>query len=308
MTLLEFMTMRGIPFRQHTKPGEIWIACPVCGDSKFRLGINWRTNKGHCFNCSWKSRRAIQGLLRAWKLEARLDTPQDAQDAPKEEARPIRLPDDFFPLAAIQASDGSPFIDAKAYMLRRGFSLGQLSRHRIGASFSGRFAFRIIIPVFYGRKLCGLVARTWADREPKYLNSTGERTIWNLRKLDPQATLILAEGIFKAMALERIAPRDTYQCGALLGHSITEAQIEKLQECKAKRIVLWPDPDPQGLEGMVQVAQQLQGAGFQVQLPAAFPKKQADEEDRDQLRALLKDRVPLSPALLMKMRLEVAKR
>jgi hypothetical protein len=308
MTFLEFLTMRGIPFRPHTKPGEIWIACPVCSDSKFRLGINWRTNKGHCFNCSWKSRRAIQGVLRAWKLEARIDTPQEAQDAPKAEARPIHLPEDFFPLAAIQDADGSPFIDAKVYMLGRGFSPGQLSRHRIGASFSGQFAFRIIIPVFYGRKLCGLVARTWADREPKYLNSTGERTIWNLRKLDPQTTLVLAEGIFKAMALERIASRESFQCGALLGHSITEAQIQKLKECKAKRILLWPDPDPQGLEGMIQVAQQLQDAGFLIQLPAAFPKRQADEEDRDQLRSLLKGRIPLSPALMMKMRLEVAKR
>lgn len=307
MTFLELLITRRIPWRKHTKPDEVWLCCPFCHDEKFRLGLNWRKNMAHCFNggCGWRSRKAIPRILKAWRLEVRIESAGNSEGVQEQKAVAIHLPDDFYPLHQIDRSEDPPFINARRYWLKRGFSLGQAKTRHIGASFCGRYAFRIIMPVIYQGTLRGLVTRAFADQEPKYLNSMGDRAVWGLKPAKPKQRLVLAEGIFKALALEPVFAGA--RVGSLLGHSITEGQMAQIHECGFASVVLWPDPDRPGLEGFLKVAEQMAEAGLKVYIPEQLPRRQADEYTRPELEALATRIVPLSLALRWKYRMEAAK-
>lgn len=307
MTFLELLLVKGIPWRKHAKPAEVWLNCPFCQDDKFRLGLNWQKNMAHCFNggCGWKSRKAIQNVLRAWKLEVRVNSPE-GEEALEKPPEPIHLPDDFLPLHQIARDEEPPFVDARRYWRRRGFSLAQAKANRIGASFCGRYAFRIIMPVIYQGKLKGLVTRAWADQEPKYLNSSGERFIWGMRKARGDEPLLLAEGIFKALALQIAFP--AFHCAALLGHSLTAGQVAQIEECGHAKIVLWPDPDRPGLEGILSVAEQLVDAGLSVHLPIIIPTQQADEYPPPTLQEIGSSVLPFNPLTRRRYQMEALKR
>lgn len=287
MTFLDLLILRGIPFRRRNEPGEIWLACPFCADSRFRLGLNWRRNVGNCFNCGWKSRKAIQGLLYLWKL--RIDVQQFGLAEPEETDKQIflRLPEDYIPLWNIRISDGPPYSTPLSYWKNRGFTTSQARRHRIGATFQGRYAYRIIMPVFWQKTIEMLVCRTFADREPKYLNSEGPKTIWNLKKAKAGQKLILVEGILKGLALERLVDRNLYHCASPLGHSITEQQMERIAAAGFREIMVYPDPDRPGLEGSLAQADLLSDFGFKVQLPNVIPQQQIDEDSPDRVRGIL---------------------
>lgn len=305
MTFLELLVQRRIPYRPRSKPGEIWLCCPrpSCEDTRFRLGVNWRKNVGHCFNCGWKTRKAIQSLLRLWRIEAQI---QGGEDLPEEKPEEVHLPEDFSLVTSLDSDP--PWGQPLAYLRQRGFKPSQLRRHRIGASFVGRFAFRIVMPVYYKRELCGLVGRSWCGREPKYLNSTGKRVIWNMDRREGPQILILAEGIFKAMALEAAGPSAVYRASALLGHSITEVQLDQIEECGFRRVVVWPDPDPQGIKGARQICEQLQERGLEASIPWPLPTRQADEMDASELDLRLRKRESFGRMTRWRMTLEERKR
>ena len=64
---------------------------------------------------------------------------------------------------------------------------------------------------------------------------------------------MIAEGPIKALRIERV-------CGtgaALLGHTLTEQQLQQVMESKAQHIVIWPDPNLVGRRGAIKVAEQL---------------------------------------------------
>lgn len=278
MTLVELLTIRGVRFRRSAhKTGELTLNCPMpnCGDNRFRLGLNYKKNVGQCFNCHWKAKRnAVQKVLRALSLQEMplTDVRNEVEEAKPEEPK---LPEDFTLLSEVEEDDDLLWTPVQ-YLLDRGITRKQIKKHYLGCSISGRFRYRIIIPVIFDEEFMGTVCRDWTGkREPKYLNSTGEKSIWNCPPaVKGNPPLILAEGCFKAMALESALKREA---GALLGHDITDQMVEQLLKMKHKSVMLWPDPDAVGVEGAFKVAEKLLAAHISVEFPSRVPKKQADE-------------------------------
>ena len=136
-----------------------------------------------------------------------------------------------------------------------------------------------------------IVARDWTgQREPKYLNSTGEKSLWNIAKREGSQTLYLAEGIFKALAIEKVRPAS--RSVALLGHAITEAQLEQMHECRFRSAVVVPDPDRAGIRGATLIANRLNEAGIRCSLIYPTPTKQADEYTPEELSKVLEQVQP----------------
>jgi DNA primase len=253
--LLDALLRRGIAFHRATSdPSEITICCPFCADARFRLGINIRKDVMHCFNCGAKSRKATEEISEVLSLgvliigQGDLELGEIATEQPR-----LSLPDDFVRLS--EPADDSLTRRALRYLLDRGVETWQIKRKKIGVSFVGRYAYRIVFPVYHGKVLDGLIARDFTGtQEPKYLNSAGARSVYGA-PTEKKRSAILCEGIFDCLALERVLQEEDYDVLALLGHTLSGKQEEILSAYED--IVLWPDADVPGIKGFLDVAKQL---------------------------------------------------
>lgn len=278
-----------VPFRRGASESEFNICCPFCidrgetADTRFRLGVNVKTLYGNCFNCQWRSREAPKWIL--WKLGSH--DPLSPTVAVKEEGpkKKVVLPEDFEPLWKIKPYD-RPAYYAKRYLLKRGFTVEDMKEYGFGVSLVGTYGYRIIMPVRWRTKLKGLVCRDFTGRAlAKYLNNKGDKYLWNLPAfIKYRDLLVLSEGIFKAIAIRKALG---VHSAALLGRSITPQQLKQLKFAKAKRILVWPDPDRPGIKGLVSVADTLIGEGYEVSTLWPPPKKQADEYKSETLKKLV---------------------
>jgi len=285
VTLVEILELRGIPYRRHSvRSDEIRLCCPFCTsrgetpDRRFRLGINIARGMGHCFNCGWRSQNAVERLLDYLGAKDQYhQLPQD--DSSPDGSCSIGLPIGF----SIVGTVGDELDQlALQYLLHRGVSKQQIVRYKVGATFVGNYAYRVVFPLWYNGKLQGFVARDIAGKEPRYL-SGGRKALFNPR---PAETLILAEGVFKALRIERALNRPV---SATLGRELTDYQLEQLQALGVGHVVLWPDPDKAGRQGCISSAELLRANGFDVSV--VWPvSKPADEVSLDEIRQLYRVR------------------
>lgn len=317
MNLIEALDSYGVQFKPHqSDPNEIWICCPFCAernetpDTRYRLGVNVETGEAHCFNCEWGSRDADYtfGQL-SEKLQ--LGELQAAAQRRKEKPKPqkISLPEDF-----VQINNKTKHSDIWSrkvfgYLIRRGVTPEQMKEKNIGFSMYGDYAYRVLFPVYYKSKLRGIVARDFTGKSKlKYKNSEGDKYIYNLPD-EAQEKVVLAEGVFDALAIERGVDRDGYAAGAVLGHAIPEHQMKQL--APYKQVVLWPDPDRAGIDGFMKIGKQLQEAGKKVRVVLPDMTEGAENYDPSdvlprQARGAVKNALPLTIGLEMRLRNWVA--
>lgn len=312
MNLIEQLEALGLEYREHSsRVDEIYICCPFCEeqgttpDTRFRLGINVVQGKFHCFNCDKRSSnpeytwselaRALEtGTLEAVSKLAKRESPK----------KKIELPPDFA-LVSNRTSEHWNGV-ALRYLQRRNISSKQIVEKNIGFSTVGEFRYRIIVPVYYNGELEGIVARAFVlGLEPKYKNSIGQKVIYNIPD-KPRLSIVLTEGVFDALALEK-SLRRYMDSGAVLGHSLTDKQMQQLSPYK--NVVLWPDPDKAGLEGFAKMGQQLQEAGKQVEIILPdFSKLEFDPSElwSAEILAKFKTRIAFTPEVKLRMKAMIA--
>ena len=258
MTFLDALTRARVRYH-HTGEAEITLCCPFCQanrgepDTEFRFNVNIKTGAGHCWHagCGFKSRNAVFAVLKELHVEGAFQLEDEAQEATQQE--PVALPRDFQPLTRMVDD-----LDRAAlnYLLRRGVTREQIAEHRVGVSYGGRYGYRVVFPVMSDGALRGLVARDFTGTQtPKYLNSPGDKWFWGFQ---PEAeTVVLAEGIIKAL---KIRTATGASAAALLGHALTVPQRRQLDGSRCKHVVLWPDPDRVGRQGVCKIADDLVGS------------------------------------------------
>lgn len=284
MTLREVLLRTGTRFRAHyLKPDEVYICCPFCAergetaDVRFRLGVNIVTGLAHCFNCGWRRRNAFSALQALWHTTGAID--KDALLPPRQKVAE-GLPEDFEELA-----NPVSFLDqeARRYVLQRGLTSAQIIAKRIGASFSGNYAYRVIFPNVVGARVAGFIARDFTNcQEPRYLFSRGPKSLYNWRVGSKK--IIVTEGVFKALRIEQVT---NISVVATLGSTMLPGQVGLVQDGGVQTIVVWPDPDKAGCKGCVETCELLVTAGLSVQVvwPVTEPP---DEASLDTLRANLR--------------------
>lgn len=266
MTFKDVLVRRRIPFKMRAgKRIQLSLCCPFCtsrgesADTRYRLGVNLRENWGNCFNCDWKARNgAVQKILRQLALPIPENLATGALDAARRQE--TGLPEGFMLL------HGAPTdlpCDPFAYLKTRGVSRKQIKRTYVGVTYTGRFTHRILFPVIWRGDYYGVVGRAFtAGHEPKYLNSYGDKRAYNVP--DTGKEIILSEGIFKALRIERACAMSS---GALLGHKLTDDMLEQLQNTGVRKVMVWPDKDQAGTRGALDAARVMHAMGWQVYLP-----------------------------------------
>jgi DNA primase len=202
-----------------------------------------------------------------------------AEDKPEEAE--IKLPEDFTPLVRVYDDLDRT---ARAYVLKRGVTPEQIKKHKIGVSYTGRYAYRVLFPIKAEGRLVGINARDFTgQQEPKYLLSRGEKYIYNL---DPKAkTLVLSEGTIKALKIEQVTDASS---GALLGHSLTDRQLGQIRASACRHVTLYPDAERIGRRGFLNIACRLKeewDGNVSIVHPVRTPADDAPlDEIRDNLR------------------------
>lgn len=302
MNLLEAFAAHNILFRRSASDqNEISICCPFCFETRFRLGINLRKDKAHCFNCDWKSRHALEDLAETLKLGQLNPGVQEKEEI---EAEPPQLPEDFVLLDKVR--NDALYRKAYVYLRNRGVGSHQIREKHLGVSMVGRYAYRVVFPLCYGDELQGLVTRDFTNtQEPPYLNSPGMKAVYNSpQKEDRKKKAVLCEGVFDCLAIERTVPRE-YDVLALLGRSLTESQERRL--IGYNEIVLWPDADVPGISGFTALGAMLRlHYDISIVPPAFDGRKDAAEISGPARLQLWQHRRVLTDSLALKLRTEVA--
>ncbi len=286
MNLKAALRQKGIQFQQGNDANEIRICCLFCEergftkDFRFRLGINVATSKGRCFNCNWASRKAVASLAYKLKVDGIV------ADNSKKEEKIIehKLPEDFEQVDF----DSKDYWHKKAlkYLKSRRITAEQIIEHEIGFSLIGKYAHRIVFPVYVKGKLEGIVARSMGKDEPRYLNSEGRKAIYNYPedKFSRLSTVVVTEGIIKSLNIEAIFPG--IASIAILGHTLTEYQESVLFNKQIGRLIMWPDPDYQGTSGFLDLAARFNNIKAPVSLPWPRPTKQVDELEVEDIKKM----------------------
>lgn len=269
MTLVELINTYFPDFQKHsTKESEITICCPFCienghsQDLDYKLGINLAKEIAHCHRCDWRA--GGEHLFNALADTVNADESHETDEKPTTQGpqkkekpaklRVTRLPTTFEPLW----TDDQDRIGMEAleYLLKRGITMQQIKRHRIGFCGAGQYVHRIIFPVFCKTHVVGFTARTFRKGEPKYLNSIGEKFLYSYpQRLSAQKKrCLLVEGPIDTLSVEQVCS-DRYDCIGRFGSSLTPIQLRALS--RYKEIVLFPDPDQAGVEGVIRVAKDL---------------------------------------------------
>ncbi len=260
-------------------------------DYKYRCGLNMRTSVGHCFNCGWKSRHAVETIAKELALgHVIVDADELPDEEPKKKVK-VDLPEDFEMLKG--KSKDHWFKKAKRYLTDRGITNEQIEEHAIGFSLVGRYSHRIIFPVFENRDLVGIVSRSFVGAEPRYLNTVGMKSLYKAAYTGKNPIVVASEGVFKCLKIERVIKNA--QSVALLGHGLTDRQENLLGE--PKELVVWPDPDIVGIkEGLIPLARRLQER-MKVTVPYPMPRDQADEMGDEEVKELYLNRKPFNEGI-----------
>lgn len=180
------------------------------------------------------------------------------------------------------------------YLRGRGLTRGQIRRHDVRKSTSGKYRQRVVFPLRDPRGITvSFYARTIGNREPKGLYPKGKLTIsttlfgWNFfdREIDGA---ILTEGIFDALKVERIAPRlKRFGVGnplAVLGGNLSAIQSNYLKPLS--EIFILPDGDAGGNTFVERVERRLRHR-VKVRVVETPRGLDPDEVDSDALIELL---------------------
>ncbi len=292
MTLRQALLRRGVRHRA-SPDGRLHLNCCFCGDAKLKLCVHTKLGWGRCMKCGWKRRHAVAAVLERLGITEQIEG-NAARVEEIEKVPPPELPKDFTVLTHVW--DDLDF-QARAYLIKRGVTHAQIRDNRIGISYAGRYAYRIIFPVWRGDELKGINARAFMNnKEPKYLNSPGEKWLYNFNPL--KKTTVLSEGVFKCL---RIAQACGHGSAALLGHDLTDVQLGQIVGSKCERIILYPDADAVGKRGVVKIADKL-SEGWKGEVLLAHPvTTPADDAPLADVKGLLLDPLPYSWSTRQKM-------
>lgn len=310
MSLVESLLDRaGVEYhRSATDKNEITLCCPMpgCGDARFRLGINVKHGRGHCYNCDWKSSspvRILQDLSKALGVPIRASELYRQSQAPlaPEEVLPVvtGLPDGYEPI--LGSIPDRLQRRALQYLQSRQVTEAQIKRHRVGFAAAGSMAGRIVFPVYGSdRQVYGCVGRDYTgSQHPKYLNTPGIKLMWNAFRKGKAAVVV--EGVLDALRVELAVPSSIIPV-AKLGSNVTPTQIKQLK--KFKYVCVVPDWDEAGVKGAMADCDLYTAAGIEVYVtvPSQLDDQDPGSMSEGSIQQLLNSAVQWSHTVALRLR------
>ncbi len=307
------LARQGYEVRQHSSdPDEIRVNCMFCRqlghspDTRFRLGINIKTGQAHCFQCHWKT-RDIYKLLEKQSGQ-RVRQPDSVYEKKQIQDKEPELPEGFELFFSFKSQRGYLWDRALRYLHSRGLTDNQVEYHQVGFTAIGRYAYRVIFPIYHKKKLVTFIARDFTGQQTvKFLNRKGVKPLWatedmgDIKKLDGcTVTVILYEGIFKALAGECSTPyltQGTVVHAATLGSQITDLQLTQLNPVMVDEVILFPDPDRPGMSGFLKVGHALAARHYErLTVVSPLPRLECDEMETEEIETCILGRQPFYEA------------
>jgi DNA primase len=196
-----------------TSKENLAFYCPFCHHTKRKLEINLALQHWHCWVCN-ASGKKLTTLFRRLNIDkdktSKLYELLEDGSLPTKQINQqinttVRLPDEFKPLWI--TNDVSPeFRNAFAYLKRRGVTILDIIKYRIGYCETGLYSGKIIIPSFdKDGQLNYFVGRAfYADDAFKHKNPDVSKNIIGFELfINWQLPVILVEGAFDAIAIKR---------------------------------------------------------------------------------------------------------
>jgi len=210
--------------------------CPFCVrrgkgiDRRRNLNVNARKNMAHCFRCEWKTRDAKRALAPEG-IRVVTSTVNPRRTPLPEPALPESFSTDF----------RTPFgARVLAYLLGRHLDRGTIFGYGLGYCTRGRYAGRVVIPIYEGGTLVTVQGRVLDPEHPgpKYLGEARPKdaVIFNWDRAAAAGVFVLTEGPFDALALPEFAV-------AALGKAWEPAHFARLSAARPRAIVVALDGD-----------------------------------------------------------------
>jgi hypothetical protein len=294
VTILDILDVANLDWKDTPQADEVKVCCPFCieegesPDSRYRLGINVRTGKAHCFNCGWSAGDYVF-TARALARIADVDMTGDRVTAHNESSAPVRAKPAPAPVYLSGLPEGyerfsfdSPFErQARDYLMNRGITRDQIDRWEIGFAMAGKYAGRVIIPVVHDKQIAGVACRDYtglADdtKRMRWMNSESLRGVFGMKG---NSCATITEGCMDALRLEPLLPGEDSLC--VFGSNISEDQMQFLR--RYKRLTYLCDYDKPGCKGARINCAQIAEAGVEIlvhvpdTLDGSDPGTQSDE-------------------------------
>lgn len=238
--------------------GNVWVKCPWCGsaDPSQHMGINVANGKWGCWRdrdhrgnnpyrlvrelTGWPHERIVdfigEGLLFA-------DSPQSlrqrlaALDEPEVGPAPL-VSLKFLPeFRRIKKGDVLGHQAARYLRLRKfgknAKEVAKFARHyKIRYARSGRFKWRVILPIIDRGKMIGWTARAMANSSLRYMahppGNDVKRVVFNGWRARGGLVLVIVEGPMDALKLDYYGRRLGVSAVALMGVVATPEQLERI--------------------------------------------------------------------------------
>jgi hypothetical protein len=232
----------GISYDLTVNPGWANINCPFCGDRSNHLGFNLQGGYCHCWKCGGHhldtvlrkllhlTPQACEELLTNYTAEHLVRHKLNRREA---KATELVLPGD-------ELNDME-----RRYLEKRGFDPDFLvKKYGIqGGGITGRWKFRIIIPLFLNHRLVSFTARDITGKQPeRYKNLSIEESI-----VDPKTTFYNLDNAHGKRVCLIEGPTDVWRMGdgfiCSFGTSVTQAQLKQLSQGFQEIFIMF-DPEP----------------------------------------------------------------
>ena len=226
-------------------------------DRKGKLYLNPAKNVAYCQRCGFKTRDA-KAFAERYGLA--IDVAISATASP---ALPsLHLPPEYS--TNWQTPSGRR---AWTYLRRRGIAPATIAGYDLGYCDFGRYAERIIIPIFQDAALVSFQARDYTGRSPiRYLNPPGAlpSRLFNLDRAARTGVVVLVEGPFDALRLAAYAV-------ALMGKGWNSAKRTQLLRARPQTVLLALDQDGSATQETMAIRRDLCGLIPQVEaLPLPY--------------------------------------
>lgn len=260
--LLEIFDDHGVEYWTEGKnvgPGWINVQCPFCDDDSNHCGIRKKDLKVHCWRCG---KNHITNLLKevlnvSYREAKQLSKSVSLGGGPLLKTNPpLTRADSESVTLPRESTKHFPILHRK-YLRSRGFSpLKTIREFKLRASYTtGKYKFRIIIPIIMDRRLVSFTARDVTNKqEPKYKSLDKGSSIISVRdslfnydSVPENSDVIITEGPMDAMKLGPGAV-------SIFGSSLTLNQVLLLKRKHLNTAFILLDNDKTGHRKSKQLA------------------------------------------------------
>lgn len=285
MNFEKLFTDYKIEYSTKVNKGWVNVECPFCYSSTHQkhLGFNPNGDYCHCWKCGGKNIKTTLSRLLSIPSNYVDDVMRDYRgrniqlnnlNKKSKTIHKLELPTDtFLPIE-------------RKYLKQRNFNPKQLyDKYKIvGGGMTGKWKYRIIIPLILNNKIVSWTARSILSKEklseldiPRYKNLSIEESIINPKdtwyNLDNcyGNEVILTEGVFDVFRLSDIDNNDKVGDNVIcsLGTTVTQEQIRVIQS-RFKKVYILFDNEKEAQEKARKLGKQLSSIGVDVEIVDAY--------------------------------------